>query len=146
MAVRPASSGKTLVVAQLNALQTGITAAADITNLSITFIATSRPIWVCCYIPTIKVSTTGGTALIYVTDPSNNFVAYTIHDVLAAGQVGPVAVMRRFAVGDLTAGTSYTFKARGQVTGGGTLQITAGVASIPTSNGGPAYLYAYEEN
>lgn len=141
--VTRAPAAKRLAHAQITANQTAIgTSATDITGLSVTFTATSRPIWVEFYAVSLIQNASTGQPLVFVTDSSNNEVARAVVPSLAAGaSTGPVLARRRLT--SLTPGTSYTFKVRGQTTAG-TFDLRANTDAIPTVNG-PAFLTVYEE-
>lgn len=128
--------------AQIVANQTGISAEADITGLSITFLAPPGPFWVECWAPHIAQQGSTGIPILKITDGSNNEYSRAQSASLAAAGVWGCPNVRR-RVSDATPGTSYTFKVRLSTTAG-TTDIRAGQQAAPSING-PAFITAYEE-
>lgn len=136
------ATARALAFAQITANQTGFSTAADVTGLSITVTAGSKPIWVEAQIVTVVQQASSGAPVIFITNDSNQEVTRWTTPSMAAGVASaPVVLRRRLTI--LTPGTSYTFKVRAS-TSAGTVDVRANTDTIPTVFG-PAWIRAYEE-
>lgn len=139
--------GRRLGYAQAVANQTGISAVADVTGLTITFVVPGGPFWVETWIGSLVQNTSTANVILYIADGSNNEVArmWTPQLTAAAGVYGPVFLKRRLVPGitGVAAGATLTLKTRAQTTAG-TVDLRMGVDTVPTVNG-PGWIAAYAE-
>lgn len=130
---------RVLAHAQITADQATITTATDVTGLSVTFTAGSRPVWLEFWAAQWLQFTTSGDAAFIITDTVPNEWGRMSSTKTSGQHGGPVLVRVRLVT--LTPGTTYTFKARASASAG-SLTLKAGPEN---SVNGPAYLRAYEE-
>lgn len=106
--------------------QTGMTVEADVTGLSITFVAGTKPVWLEAMANVEQLGGAAGLAVLIITDGSNAVQAK--HPVnLASTAFENLNPKRRLT---LTPGTSYTFKVRA-TTSAGTLSIFGAATNTP---------------
>lgn len=102
------STGRELAYAESNVAQTGITTTAtDLTNLSITFTVTSRPVHVEVDTPIVFSSTSGTIFVLTITD-ENNVIKRSAVSMIAAANASITARVRE----RITTPGTYTRKAR----------------------------------
>jgi hypothetical protein len=140
-----ASAGSELDYAENTGIhQTASLAAGnyeDVTNLSITFTARGRPVLLEAGGSGWLAATSGGRPELLITDNSNVIKGRARYTSANTGQHHNPYARRRLGVSDLTAGTSYTFKAR---LGNGTSGTTSIIQLLATADS-PSYLQATEK-
>lgn len=135
----PSGTGQAeMAYAQITSNATIGTSVADVSGLTVTFTAGTRPIMLELYVPQLFSTTAGSTVSWLITDSSNNQKGSGGQVCASASVFGSyfaAAAVVKTRLGSLTSGTSYTFKVRAN----GTVSHTAGVGSTS-----PAYLQALE--
>jgi hypothetical protein len=113
------------------------TTYADVTGLSITFTAGSKPIWLEFYTPIAVIGTSGAALFVQICDSTAATTYVESTPTAAATNQNIVLPVRRLLTGVFTQGTSYTVKVQ--------RKVSSGVATLKgAAPNGPMYLVARE--
>lgn len=133
MAASGAQRGVELAYAEKTTNVTGISSAADVTGLTISFTVGTRPVMVEAVLPLVGQVTSTGQPTVFITASDNSaYSSAQPPSIAATGLYGGFVIKKRFAAG---AG-AVTTKVRAQT--------TAGTVSIFSDVTRPSYIQATE--
>lgn len=137
--ITPDLGGRELQVASIvaNATSTSVYPTyTDVTGLSVTFVAGSRPIWLIASCEGLINNTVGSGAALGIQASDNTALGRASVAKVGTANAGG-GVTARVRLTGLTPGTSYTYKV-------GLAVITSGTATLAAGSDRPAYLSAIE--
>lgn len=129
----PRPPGSLIVRAASEVTPTAFSAEADISGLSITFVAPATEVRLRVQLPTIGQNTTAGRTTVKVTDAANTEVRRVFDQNITNAQFASPNFTEARITG-LTVGTSYTYKLR--------IVTSAGTASFFAAANMPAFIEA----